>query len=114
MKEQTQKTYRCDHCNKLYLRKNAAATHEERCFANPENFRPCFGCANLGRKDFEIESQNCYHIPNRKISLFFCSKKETFLLPPISEHKGNFIDTNDIENNPMPKECKDFKQKNIF
>jgi len=112
MKTEIKEIYKCDHCNKLYQIKSFAIKHEERCSKNPENFRACFGCEHLGKKDAKVHTGyddyfSCEPIYEFK-TLLFCSKKNTFLYPPISEHKGNVyseFDDDSQQNNPMPKEC---------
>jgi len=104
MKTKIQETYRCDFCNKLYLSKHWCKIHEERCFHNPINDRPCFKCNYLSKKDYDIE----YEYGNdRTMKLFNCSKKDTYIYPPICGYRNNeFCITG--ENIPMPKECKDY------
>lgn len=113
MKTEIKEIYRCDHCNKLYLRKHATVNHEKVCSKNTDNFRKCLdGCVHLIKKDAKVYigvddyySGEPYYWDK---SLLYCDKKKTFLYPPKSEHKNNFFtefEDENNENNPMPKEC---------
>jgi hypothetical protein len=50
-----------------------------------------------------------------KINMFSCRAKETYLIPPKAEFKGNTIDPDDVvdgkyyDNQLMLKECEEFK-----
>jgi hypothetical protein len=44
-----------------------------------------------------------------KVNVLRCNAKETYLLPPKAEHKGNYYEFGDIENNPMPAVCDELK-----
>ena len=59
MKTVTKPVYYCEHCKKHGLSKSAMTYHESICFNNPINFRPCFGCVNLEKKETEIYIVNC-------------------------------------------------------
>lgn len=100
MKQQIRSVYICEFCKKAYFSKFHARRHEERCYKNPVNNRPCFHCLFLDKQDVEIEG---YHT-NRTVSLFFCKKRAINLYPPICELKGNAFDTGE-ENKPMPTDC---------
>lgn len=118
MKEKTQKNYFCDHCNKLYLRKNACENHELKCSRNPVNFRPCFqGCRFLTKEKVSIyagfDNYATGDPVNTNRDFFFCKAKNIFLYTPQNEIKGNHEHTdengNDFKNYPMPKSCEEFK-----
>ena len=93
--------YKCDHCGKFYQREKMCERHEKACNKNAENWRACSGCKFLSKKRVTT-------IKGEK-DLFFCSKKDIFLHPPKSEHKGNVFDLGDTPNLPMPKECEFFQ-----
>lgn len=106
MKEVTKTIYKCDHCAKWYQRKHFAEKHEERCSKNPDNFRACFGCSLL--KPVEVDYYQDSPMGGEyctKISAFYCEKVDTYLHPPITEHKGNALDFGDKLNEPMKKRC---------
>lgn len=106
MKTVNKPVYYCEHCKKHGLSKSAMIYHETICFNNPINFRPCFGCNNLQKKETEITG----HYYNgseweRKVNVFYCAKVDSFLYTPKNEIKKNAYDLGDYENNPMPKQC---------
>lgn len=104
MKTEIRETYRCDHCNKFYLRKSACLKHEEACFYNPENYRICYDCVHLTKKDVEsIEEDD--HGNLVKYSMFYCGQIDECLYPPSVGYKGNAKELMDYLNIPMRKEC---------
>ena len=115
MKVKTKQVYYCEHCDKHGLSKNKMEYHEEICFKNIENDRPCFNCSYLCRKETEI-CGNYYNGEdwNRKVVLFYCSKKECFLYTPQNQIKENWFDLGDCENLPMPKKCEDYKPNSYY
>ena len=46
----------------------------------------------------------------RMVNAFTCNKKEIYLIPPSSVHKGNAYEM-DEENVPMPLECEEYKDQ---
>jgi hypothetical protein len=102
VKIETREIYKCDFCNKLYQRKNAAIKHEAACNFNPANFRACFGCHFMNKKKVELYFNN-NEAEEREI--LHCDKLKIFLYPPKTERKGNAHDLGDEINMPMPKEC---------
>lgn len=48
------KRFRCDYCNRLYYSRSACASHEDKCFKNPE--RNCPMCENKGG-DFNYDGR---------------------------------------------------------
>lgn len=93
MKTKTIEAHFCDHCNKLYQRKHAAIKHEERCYKNPVNHRPCFECKHLTYGKYGGKK------------LLFCTKKQHFLYTPQNEIKRNWKFLARAKNEPMPKVC---------
>ena len=93
----------CDHCNKLYQREKAAIQHEIVCNKNPNNFRPCFGCDFLTKKEHSIYRDGYYGENEIIVNVLFCTKKKEFLIPPSVEHKRNSLSD---EYEPMPIYCK--------
>lgn len=115
MKTETKQIYKCEYCNKLYQVKSACESHELACIKNPINFRPCFGCFNLEKKETLIYAGfDDYYTDepvNVKREFFFCNKKQIFLYTPQNEIKGNFNHTDTeggtFKNYPMPTKCND-------
>lgn len=99
--------YECEHCGKYYKRKYHCEKHELMCKKNPANQRACFGCSNLS---METTTMYGYLDNEYDVKLLHCSVKDKFVYPPSVEIKGNALDIGDI-NEPMPKECKDFKHE---
>lgn len=60
----TIEAYKCEHCNKVYQFKKSCASHEKRCYKNPQT-RSCASCIFLKKIDFE------YH-PNHYVLLLTC------------------------------------------
>ncbi len=109
MKIETKEIYKCDFCNKLYQIKRFAEKHEKQCSRNPENNRPCFKCQFLEKKNSVIRNPDYFNDDEIKVSVLSCSAKNIFLFPPKVEIKENQYDLLDGGNEPMPKECSDFK-----
>lgn len=110
------KAYKCEYCGKLLQVSHAMQSHECGCKKNPCNFRNCFHCHNLTKKEAEIYSgydsyYGCEPV-NIKMSFLYCNAKNIFLYTPSNEHKGNFSHTDNeggnFENYPMPLECELF------
>ncbi len=101
--------HECDHCGVLYKTPNGAVKHEKRCTKNPDNIRPCMDCIFSNKKETTVYFDDYYGYTGIKVSLIHCDKKDHFIYPPMTEHKGNAISCDDIEggvaNDPMPKEC---------
>lgn len=112
MKIEERTTYRCDFCNKLYLRRKPCFTHEERCFYNPANKRLCFSCTHLTQKRVESVIEDDHGNPVT-YDLNFCEKVDECLYPPKVEFKGNAIELIDYLNIPMKTECEHY-EKNEF
>ena len=105
MKIETREIYKCDYCNKLYQIKNRCADHEKVCSKNPKNDRPCFGCRYLSTKKHTYYIEQYDWEEKRTVELMYCEKVATFIYPPKVEHKNNWIETEEPENRPMPKNC---------
>lgn len=107
MKVETREIYKCEYCNKLYQIKRFAEAHETSCHRNPNNYRKCLdNCQNLIKKTATYHFDTYCGEDSRKVELFYCTKKESFLYPPKVEHGKKWFDLGDELNEPMPKECK--------
>jgi len=109
MKEYHGIIYRCDHCKKRYEIKRFAIQHEERCFQNPANNRPCFNCQHLEKKSVDFYFDTFQGGDSRKVEVFFCNKLQNYLQTPQNVFKGNGFLAEDLEgdfeNLPMPVKC---------
>lgn len=118
MKTQKKEVYYCDYCKKHGLNKSKMEYHEETCFKNPENKRPCFNCHYLEKKETFISGMYSNGLEwERTVNLLHCNKKQHFLYTPKNQFKGNQFDLGDYENNPMPKECEfydDYSDELLF
>lgn len=108
MKTEVREIYRCEYCNKLYLRKHACNNHETACKRNPAYLRPCHSCKVLKKVQAEIWAG--YGDPwgnevERTVQVLFCEKKDCFIYPPSVAAKGNAFDMGNKENIEMPEEC---------
>lgn len=109
-------TYTCDHCSKLYVRKEACAEHEKKCRKNPDNYQICLdGCDHLVKKDFTVTPNHHFGGEGTETrECLFCTKKKEGVVPywvnpdyVYEELCGN--ESQDIYgNNYMPKECDSF------
>ena len=103
---ETKEIYKCDFCRKLYQIKRFAEVHEQLCYKNPENNRPCYSCPNLEKRTTEIYYQDYNgHDMERNVDLLYCTSKEIFLYPPKVEYKKNWHDLDEETNEPMPRSC---------
>lgn len=115
---ETNKTiYKCEHCRKVYQRKDAAERHETKCKKNPENNRACFGCKFLEKILVSWSEDYCTDVGRmereRTLNVLFCAKKNLILTPPnkweidagavYSEAKE------ELSQEEMPKECELYK-----
>src|SRR6185503_10160146 len=73
--------YKCDFCKKELKRKHAMVNHESKCFHNPANFSPCFGCEHLVKKETSIYVDTYCGQIEKELLLFHCNKKEIFVHP---------------------------------
>lgn len=109
---ETREIYKCGHCRKLYQIKSACIKHEIQCSNNPENDRACFGCVFLEKKEVLHYSDDPM-CEGWKVNVLHCSKIDSYLYPPKVEIKGNMYNefnlAGNIENNPMRKDCDDYK-----
>lgn len=113
--------YKCDFCKKELKRKHAMENHEKACVGNPENKRPCLnGCKFLVQKEIEYDSGVSEYCSGesvyRKGNTFYCEFHQRFMLHPKLEHKENgkwlkhaYFEDEEIEQEWMPKECKEYK-----
>lgn len=115
----TKPTYKCEHCRKLYQIESACITHEPKCTKNPENIRACAKCGNCQKVDimlhYDGEGLYGYVEGEREVSVLKCTKLNHFLIPPVSEHRGNGylaedMDGGELENKYMPLECDSFNE----
>lgn len=116
MKTEIREVYKCDHCKKMYQIKNACISHEPKCKKNPVNYKICHGCDFLEKKEVEVNFQdfNGYdHFLNKK--LLYCNKLNKYVYPLSIENSFNGgylqedIGDGEVENEPMPSECKSFE-----
>jgi hypothetical protein len=106
--------YKCDFCKKELKRKHAMENHESLCLRNPINFRPCYSCPMLIKKETSVYYDHYDGSESeRKVNLLYCEYKKHFLYTPKNEAKKNAFELGDDYNEPMPKEC-DFEPNNTF
>lgn len=109
MKIEIKEIYKCDHCNKLYQIKSWAEQHEEGCNKNPDNFRACFGCKHLCKKNVDYWFDTYHGEDSKDVLVFYCEKIDSCLYPPKVELAKKWFDFGDINNQPMKKKCEFFK-----
>jgi hypothetical protein len=112
MKTEVREIYKCEHCNKLYQRKNACEYHEKICKKNPDNDRACFGCSNVQKITAKYVSEHSFGERAEDVEILYCKKIIRGIYPPIVEHKGgshyDYITDykgDEIENGPMLRAC---------
>jgi len=119
--------YKCDFCKKELKRKYAMEKHEIQCNNNPINLRPCLNnckylirkpvILGIGREDYDTGEE-----VTKEYNGFFCELKNIYLLHPKAEYRNEFIkseptydkEDNDIFQESMPKECKEFETLYYF
>lgn len=114
MQERTMTVYICDYCRKKYFRKAAALRHENFCYHNPENIRPCLSCVHLKKKDAVVYT-GYDDIGGEPVSftasLFHCNALNKFLHPPQVAKKGNYFEIVEALNNQMPTSCGSYEEE---
>ncbi|MDM1049502.1 hypothetical protein [Sphingobacterium hotanense] len=116
MKEISTTIFKCDHCNKNYLRKYAAVNHESKCFHNPTNFQPCLnGCKHLGREDVTIEVDNGHGGYKFTANAFLCKKKNQLMYPLSAKRLHDKYDLESHDQIQMPLlKCDDFEKDDFI
>jgi len=119
--------YICAFCKKKKLfRKDAMDRHEERCYLNPDNFRPCLNCQHLEQKEIEfytgIDEYYGAEPIYAKANTFFCKAKDILLLHPKTAYlRGRknldhvYLNDKETQQFEMPLQCDVFdsdKKKN--
>jgi hypothetical protein len=111
--------YTCDHCKKKLFVKSAMERHEERCGANPANFRPCMNCAQLEQKEIEFYTGSDRYDDGEPIyrtaKTFYCAAKKILMLHPKTAYltgRQNLswvqLEDEETEQFEMPTECEIF------
>jgi hypothetical protein len=100
--------YQCEFCKKKMFRGHAMENHEEMCFHNPANKRPCFECGNLIKKEATIYFDTFDGEGSRQVNIFYCTHFERYMHTPQNEMKMNDIDLGYETNHPMPLTCEHF------
>ncbi len=99
---------RCEYCGKIYLSKRFADRHEIRCLKNPDNNRACYGCKHLTKKDTTISTWYYGECGEKNLTLLHCAVHDRYVYPSRVEHNGTAWETEDLPNEPMPRECSHF------
>ena len=102
---ETKEIYKCEHCRKLYQKKNACKIHESCCKKNPNNLRACHSCAVLKKQSETIYFDTWNGEGQRDVDVLYCEKRDCFIYPPSVAAKGNAFDMGDKLNIEMPKQC---------
>ena len=105
MKTEIREIYKCDYCNKIYQRRNAAINHEERCNSNPKNFKACSSCEHLKKVEETYYFDTYNGEGSRQVQIFKCDKINSFVHPASVERNGTAFEMGDLDNVPMKKEC---------
>jgi hypothetical protein len=128
--------FKCSYCSKVSLSAGAIAIHEKYCRKNPNYNPPCLFCKHLERikeerpsnhfdcercQYFRFDSEVGYDcdfddcVQEFHRTYFLCKKtsKKMYLYRKISRlyTKKDIIESCDC---PMPQECSDFEEKNIY
>lgn len=108
--------YRCDHCNKIYVRKHACEKHEGICYNNPKNWDACIGCKFCERIAKTIEQGYDYDYSEIKTAYFQCKKKGFDMYPfkAIIKNLPNRFPEDFEDQIQMPNKCEDFKSEYIM
>lgn len=115
--------YKCDFCKKELKRKHAMVKHEEFCNNNPKNCKACHFCEHLETIEKEVEFEKyhqgdgwCDFEPEYKNVKVFRCKKLNKLMFPFSIEKRELHKKYETfsEQEPMPNDCKDFSNMQIF
>jgi hypothetical protein len=68
---------------------------------------------------FDGEGEHGYMEGEREVSVLKCTELDHFLIPPVSEHRGNAYQAEDMDggeltNEYMPKTCDSFTERLPF
>jgi len=91
------------------------SNHEELCNSNPKNFRACSMCQYIQEEEITYDVDMWDGISQRKSNCFRCTKLEKLLYPFKVEKMdllNKYPETFDGQE-PMPKECKYYKNRII-
>lgn len=115
MKQYTCTAYRCDHCNKNYLRKHAAEKHEKYCNQNPENFHACYNECKYLEQTKKVVYGDEYG-SSRNVTIYRCTKLDKILynfkaeaLGLLSKYPEHFEGQE-----RMPRDCEHLDQEMPF
>ena len=103
--------YRCDHCSKHRLTKQAAARHELFCRHNPENKHKCFGCEHLVHTEAAAAISPTGQIQFAGRQSFTCAKKGVDMYTYVAERRNIVEKLGNVER--MPIECDDYEPEDI-
>jgi hypothetical protein len=112
--------YKCDFCKKELKRRYAMERHEERCYNNPANDRPCLHCPHLERKEILFDTGIIGYYDGEPVmrgaKTFYCAAKSILLLHPKTKYltgSGNlafvWLDDKETEQFDMPTQCDIFR-----
>lgn len=106
--------YRCEYCNKLYLRKSACEKHEGLCGSNPKNKDACIDCNYCTKKDKIIEfDHHLYSYKPIKTHYFFCDKlkKDMYPFAAVRKDLPNRFPEDFDEQIQMPHKCDNWEHE---
>ncbi len=113
--------YRCDHCKKVYLSRSSCERHESSmCRQNPSLKAKCFyGCKHLISKDATVTVDTFGGDVDIKVSLLWCEKKQSHVVPFWAVRKDKwydvaYIDGKEIDSLFAPMDCEQFEINKII
>ena len=110
--------YKCEFCNKSLIRKSAMINHEDNCYKNPKNIKPCFSCEHLGDSTIIVHfiNENPEFVRNEiEAKVFRCTKLDKFMFPFSIERRKLHVKYSTYDDqSPMPNECKDYLEIKPF
>ncbi|MDP9954710.1 hypothetical protein J2X97_000347 [Epilithonimonas hungarica] len=105
--------YQCEYCQKKLFLKHAMIKHEDLCFKNPKNNKPCYSCIFCHKEEIRVDFDDPYNpdgYTTKKVEASKCVKLDIIMFPWSIERKRLHEKYETYsEQEPMPRECEHHK-----
>jgi len=93
-------TYKCEYCAEINTDQTSMRLHEDSCYKNPKNVRPCHHCKHVINGIVTVSSW----FPS-STKMAYCSRKSMLLTDPTSNANTNAYKIISTVGKPMPTTC---------